>query len=303
LVADLIVAIPTLPAEAGQHQNADEIRLEPGGGANFLIAGARLGYPMAAIGVLGDDHWGRLVAALIEAEGVDLAGVQRVGTTTMVIVLVSQSGEHVFLGKHGQTGKIVLTELEITMIKGAGAIYLAGYTLLEAGLVELALEATRLAKQTGIPIFFDPGPQIAQVSPALRQTFLSLVDTVFAAEAEIPLLVSGSVTDLINLGPSTVVVKRGPAGCVIYERDQQSPLLEAPGYPVPVVDTSAAGDSFNAGFMAARLWGWSLADAARLANAVGAAKVKKLGGGRNVPTLAEVRAIINQFGIEFKQLI
>ena len=37
LVADLVVAIPTLPAEAGRHQIAEEIRLEPGGGANFLI--------------------------------------------------------------------------------------------------------------------------------------------------------------------------------------------------------------------------------------------------------------------------
>ena len=75
LVADLIVSIPTLPAEAGHHQIAEEIQLEPGGGANLLIAGARLGYPMAAIGALGDDLWGYEVAGLIRSEGVDLSGV------------------------------------------------------------------------------------------------------------------------------------------------------------------------------------------------------------------------------------
>jgi sugar/nucleoside kinase (ribokinase family) len=244
-----------------------------------------------------------MVASWVEAEGVDLSGVRRSGTSTVVVVLVSQSGEHVFLGKHGQTSKMALTELEVNKIKSAGAVYLAGYTLREAGLVDLALEAARLAKQAGVPVFFDPGPQIVLVSPDTCQTLLALVDTVFVAEAEVALLTPGSAADLMGLGPTSVVVKRGPAGCAIYVRGQETPLLEAPGYPVAVVDSSAAGDSFNAAFMAASLWGWPPADAARLANAVGAAKVKKLGGGRNVPTLAEVRAIIDEFGIELQQSI
>jgi sugar/nucleoside kinase (ribokinase family) len=258
---------------------------------------------MAAIGALGDDHWGRLVASWVEAEGVDLSGVRCSGTSTVVIVLISQAGEHVFLGKYGQTSKIALTELELNKIKDAGAIYLAGYTLREAGLVDLALEIVRLTKQVGIPLFFDPGPQIALVSPDVCHTVLALVDTLFVAEDELSLLTSGSVADLMELGPTTVVVKRGAAGCEVYVHGQETPLFEAPGYPVPVVDTSAAGDSFNATFIVASLWGWPLADAARLANAVGAAKVKKLGGGRNVPTLAEVRAVLDEFGIELKQSI
>ena len=105
LVADLVVAIPTLPAEAGRHQIAEEIRLEPGGGANFLIAGARRGYPMAAVGVLGDDRWGREVAGLIRDEDVDLSGVQYQGSTTRVVVLVSRAGEHLFLGSGKRRGK------------------------------------------------------------------------------------------------------------------------------------------------------------------------------------------------------
>jgi sugar/nucleoside kinase (ribokinase family) len=116
-------------------------------------------------------------------------------------------------------------------------------------------------------------------------------------EEELSLFAAGSIPDLIDLGPSTVVVKRGPNGCAIYTRGIDSPL-EAPGYPVSVVDSSAAGDSFNAAFMVATLWGWPLVDCASLANAAGAAKVKKLGGGRNVPTLAEVQAIITKFDVD-----
>lgn len=298
LVADLIVSIPTLPAEAGQHQVADDIRLEPGGGANFLIAGARLGYPMAAIGALGDDEWGHRVAEMIRAEGVDLSGVKHNGTTTTVIVLVSQSGDHVFLGKYGHGSKITLSQPDSELIKRSGGIYGAGYTLSETRLVDLAIEAMFLARQSNIPVFFDPGPQMAAVSADVRDTVLPLVSVVLATEEELPFLVeSGSVVDLMTLGPQMVVVKKGQEGCQIYTDGRASPKIEAPGYPVPVVDTSAAGDSFNAAFIAAMLWGWALPDCAKLANAVGAAKVQKLGGGRNVPTPAEVRHVIEQFEI------
>lgn len=300
LVADLVVSIPTLPVEVSQHQIAQDIRLEPGGGANFLIAGARLGHPMAAIGALGADDWGYQVAELIRAEGVELSGMQHQGTTTLVVLLVSQTGQHVFLGKYGHGAKIALRSADIELIKNCGALYCAGYTLCEVRLQELALAALELAQHHNRPVYFDPGPQIVDVPPALRWKALSLTDSLLLTAEEISLLTSGSVADLIKLGPDTVIVKQGSKGCTIYSRSGVKPVLESPGYPVPVVDTSAAGDSFNAAFIVASLWGWSLTDCAKLANAVGAAKVKKLGGGRNVPTLDEVRAVIGEFEIDLE---
>ncbi len=296
LVADLIVSIPTLPVQAQQHQLAQDISLEPGGGANFLIAGARLGYPMAAIGVLGEDDWGQQVATLVQAEGVDLSAVQRSGTTTQVIVLVSKTGEHVFLGKYGHGGTLNLGETETGLIKKGGAVYCTGYTLAETRLVDLTLEAMTLAQRYGLPLFFDPGPQITNLSDPVRRAALSRVDTLLLTEAELLLLTTGSISDLMAMGPNRVVLKQGPKGCTVYSRNITAPL-KSPGYAVPVVDTSAAGDSFNAAFIIATLWGWPLTDCARLANAVGAAKVKKMGGGRNVPTLSELRAVIRDFNL------
>ena len=63
-----------------------------------------------------------------------------------------------------------------------------------------------------------------------------------------------------------------------------------------VRDTTAAGDCFDAGYLLAYLKGWSPLDCARLANCAGAAAVQKVGGGRNVPTLQEVRRMISQMG-------
>jgi sugar/nucleoside kinase (ribokinase family) len=254
---------------------------------------------MTAIGALGEDVWGQQVAEIIRAEGVNLTGVRHAGTTTQVIVLVSQTGDHVFLGKYGHGRKMNLTQGDVTLIKKSGAVFFAGYTLCETRLVDLTLAAVQAAQQQGIPVFFDPGPQITAVSPAMRQQALALTDTLLLTEEELPLLTDGGLPGLAQQGPKQVVLKRGVAGCAIWTPAQAAGdfLVEAEGYPVEVVDTAAAGDSFAAGFIAASLWGWSLADCAKFGNAVGAAKVKKLGGGRNVPTLDEVRAVINSFDL------
>jgi sugar/nucleoside kinase (ribokinase family) len=156
------------------------------------------------------------------------------------------------------------------------------------------------ARQAGVPVFFDPGPQIIHTPAGLRQQLLPLIDTLLLTEEELPLFTAHSLTELLNLGPDLVVVKRGAAGCLIYGKGQDQPLVQAAGYPVSVVDTSAAGDSFNAAFIVARLWGWPLTTCAKLANAMGAAKVKKLGGGRNVPTLAEIQQVLAQFEPEIQ---
>jgi len=296
LVADLVVSIPALPAEAGRHQIAESIQLEPGGGANFLIAGARLGAPMAALGGLGNDDWGYRVATLIRGEGVDLLGVRHSGTTTTVVVLVGQNGGHVFLGQYGHSEPVSLRPVDVEQIESCAAVFCAGYTLNESHLQGMALDALRLARQHHRPVYFDPGPQMADVPESVRQELWPLVNTLLLTAEEIAVLTAGSAVDLLDLGPEMVVVKQGSAGCTLYEQGQEPVVV--PGYPVPVRDTSAAGDSFDAAFIVGAGWGWSPVECAKLANAVGAAKVQKLGGGRNVPTRADVQAVIEQFQID-----
>ncbi len=300
LVADLTLSGLTLPIEAGRHQLADSISLEPGGAANFLITGARLGHPMAAVGLLGDDHWGHRVASQLRSEGIDLSGVQHSGTTTLVVVLAGQSGEHVFVGKRGEGSPFRLDERVTALIQSGAAVYCSGYTLSEPGLTDQALQILRLAKQQGLPILFDPGPLMTD-KKLLRESVLPLVDTLFLSQAEVPLVSEGPLSELTQLGPRVVVVKQRAEGCTVYSKsdagDKSSRPHQAPGYPVQVTDTSGAGDCFNAALAVATLRGWLLSDCAKLANAVGAAKIRKRGGGRKVPTLDGVRRVIREFEI------
>jgi ribokinase len=295
LVADVIVAVPQLPAVAGQHQIAREVNLEPGGAANFLVMMARLGYPVAALGVFGDDIWGHQVAAMVANEGVDLSLVSHIGTTTTVIVVVGSTGDHVFFGKYGAGPEIELDSAAEERIAQAGAVYCAGYTLCEERLADMALSAMEVATANDVPVYFDPGPQMVDVPLKLRNAILSLTDVLLTTSDEIPLLAeTGQLAELLRAGPHTVIVKQGGQGCAVYTGQQPAAVADIPGHNVSVVDTSAAGDSFNAAFIAAQMHGWSLTDSARLANVVGAVKVQKLGGGRNVPTLTEInKATLN----------
>ncbi len=305
LVVDLVATIETLPVVANRHQLVDAFRVEPGGAGNFLIAGARLGQPMAAIGVLGDDAWGQHAAAILRDEQVDLARVRHVGTSTLVLALVDAHGEHVFLGHNGRADPVALDEADRALIERAGALFVAGYTLCELHLQQLTREALAFARSIDVPIFFDAGPLLANAPEALVRETLAQTETLLLTEDEIPLLPGngeGDVAELLALGPRQVVLKRGAAGCEIWSfnglrnRDglrnwEPQKMVDAPGYAVPVVDTAAAGDCFAAAFIGATLRGESLADCASWANAVGAAAVQKVGGGRHVPTLAEAQRV------------
>jgi len=87
-----------------------------------------------------------------------------------------------------------------------------------------------------------------------------------------------------------IVLKTGASGCQIMS---QQTTIKCQGYSADVVDTVGAGDSFAGAFIWAHLNGESLEDCGKIANAMGAASVQKMGGGRNTPTLAEVQSILN----------
>mgnify|MGYP000865811223 CR=1 FL=1 len=295
-VADLVVSIPSLPVEAARHQLASALALEPGGAGNFLIAGARLGLEMSLLGVRGDDMFGAAAAAALEREGVDTRGLvaQAGGSTTTVLVLVDEAGQHVFLGKYGSGPEIEFPDGWEQEIRASAALFLSGYSLHEERLARAALRGLETARACGAQVFFDPGPHIAGMSELRIANIIQQTDVILLTEEEIPLVAGGqsgidAARALLAHGPRMVCVKRGGQGCVIL-----TPAGETAhsGYPVEVRDTNAAGDSFAAAFIYASLSGWRLDQIARFANAMGAAKVQKLGSGTHVPTRDEVAAVL-----------
>jgi len=302
LVVDLVVTIPRLPVEANAHQLARQVRLEPGGAGNFLIAGRRLGMHMLALGTIGDDAFGTAVVEALRREGVEVAPVlcQPGASSTTVIVLVDDAGEHVFLGSYGIGPSVELPEAWVKFLRSANAVFASGYTFQEKRLADAALQAMQIAYQAGVPVFFDPGPEMADATPEQVAAILATSNALLLTEEEIPLMTGGALgiaaaRQLLDLGPRLVCVKRGAQGCLVMTLDQ---VLEHPGFQVPARDTTAAGDSFAAAFIYACLRDWPLSLTAKFANAMGAAKVQKIGSGSQVPSAEELRLLLRDFQIE-----
>src|SRR6266498_3828221 len=276
LVADITAALPSLPLEPGHYQQAHFVRLEPGGAGNFLIAGARLGMRMVSVGALGDDAFGRDVAATLAAEGVDMALVDHpVGTTTSAVLTFRP-------------------EWELAM-RNSDAVFAFGYSLRELRIQNAVLESLECGRAIGRPVFFDPGPEFYLLDKPARSRALATADIVLLTEEELAMTGSGGAAELLRQS-RVVVVKRGAAGCQVWTHEG---LLDVPGFPVVARDVAGAGDCFAAAFVHGYVSGWSLDRAFIDAATTGAAKVQKRGTGRQVPTADEVRMVLATYQPDF----
>jgi ribokinase len=300
LVADLITGLPSFPIQDGDFRAVDQIYLEAGGNANFLITAARLGLEPIALGAIGDDQWGQEVLRILQKERINTSFLATNGTTTLVQVLIDEGGGHAFLGKYGEGKELGFREDHQRILGEAAALFCSGYSFSDSRMREFSRQALAASRHLGLTSYFDSGPSFQELEENLKKEILEKVDVLMLTEEEIPAVNIEGIPAILISGPELVILKKGALGCVIYQRGND--LIEEPGYPVEVVDTTAAGDSFDASFIAARCWGWSLRDCARFGNVAGAAKVKKMGGGQNVPDEKDIREIIAKFQVDLPKL-
>jgi sugar/nucleoside kinase (ribokinase family) len=292
LITDWLVQLPHLPVNPAEHQTLSELRCEPGGMANFLIAGQRLGAQMVAQDTLGEDDFSDRLLSLLAAEGVQTDSVHRLPglRSRAVVVLADAADGHTYLPFPG--GEIPKQEYPPAWaeeLQGAQALYLEGFTLDQPAFHDSVMEAAAKAAKIGVPVFFDPGPR----RPWVDRDFMRSLYGVFLNEQE--LLDWTGLSDiegawsLLEDGARLVVLKQGAQGSRIITSNLD---LACPAFTVPVVDSMGAGDVFNAAFLVKYLHKASLADCGRLANAAGASMVGKVGAGRQAPTLAEIAKIL-----------
>jgi sugar/nucleoside kinase (ribokinase family) len=299
LVADLLLEIPRLPVRANEDQIARGLAAEPGGMANFLIMASRLGAQPAAAGALGDDPYGRMIVEKLATEGVEMAAIEVMPRkqSTTILVLVSDAGEHVFVGALGSArmSQSTLAPVERALPR-AQAFYTNGYAFLETDPPELVAKALEMAHAQGVLACFDPGPQIANIDPGLMRRAIAASSTLFVTAEEAALLTAACgleevSAELLRRGPQLVVVKLGLAGCMIARAEER---LTVPGFAVEARDTAGAGDAFDAAFILAQLKGMPLDQSAHLANAAGAATAARLGAGTRLPNRDEVFKLYGQ---------
>jgi sugar/nucleoside kinase (ribokinase family) len=287
LVTDLVVPIERLPLEPNKHGWAEGIFVEPGGAGNVLVAARRLRLSTVALGHVGTDRYGTEMLGMLEIEGVDVdeTAICPERATVLCMVLADTLGQHVYLGIKDDIGLWPFPETWHDVIRRSRALYTDGYTLRDILAPDDILAAFATARGAGVPIFFDPGPSIEHVARPILHRAIAAADVLLLNEPEATLLCGTRPREamaraLLSLGASTVVLKLGEEGCLVATADD---LLHVPSFPVEVVDTVGAGDSFAAAFIAGWIRGGALRDCAVLANAMGALTATQRGAGTRIP--------------------
>ncbi|MFN8593392.1 MAG: carbohydrate kinase family protein [Thermomicrobiales bacterium] len=296
LVADIIIPIERLPLEHERHGWAEGIFVEPGGAGNVLVAARRVGLDTVALGHLGPDRYGTELRQLLEQEGVTMrySTVCDDRATVLCIVLADRIGQHVYLGVKDNKGLWPMPPTWLDVIRDANALYTDGYTLRDILAPEDVFSALAAARNARVPIFFDPGPSAEYIPRQTLDLAIAAADVLLLAEPELHLLMPEgdaleAAQSLLALGVSLIVLKRGDRGCQLIDRNG---AITVPGFPVQVVDTVGAGDSFAAAFIAGWLRGGSPAECAVLANAMGALVATQRGAGTRIPPRERLLAML-----------
>jgi sugar/nucleoside kinase (ribokinase family) len=231
---------------------------------------------------------------ILEIERIDTSNIitKQNYPAKVVVALTDTKGNHVFLSKiFTELPHQTLTSTWKKAIETSEGLMIVGYSLLENQMRDALIKSMKLIKDVGKPVFFDPGPLCNQIPEKILNEALSNSEVILLTEEELGLIFEGDVSSICNklfeIGIKMICIKQGPQGCRLITKDDD---VSCPGFPVNVLDTNGAGDSFAAAFVFGYLSKWPLKEIGTFANLMGAVKVKKIGSGRNVPTIDELKS-------------
>ena len=250
---DVLARAGTLPAPGGDVRASIAIR--PGGaGANTSAWLAALGADPVLITRIGADTAGEQVRGHLAAAGVGTALVtDDAAPTATVVVLVDGAGQRAMLADRGAAGR--LAPADIAVPAGARHLHLSGYVLLDRSSRAAGQAALAAARAAGLTTSVDPQAAALLTDPAGFLDQVRGVDLLLPSAGELAAL---GGADAALAAVRAVAVTDGPRGAAWLDRAGK---VEVPGRTTEVVDTTGAGDAFDAGVLVAWTGGASPAEA------------------------------------------
>jgi sugar/nucleoside kinase (ribokinase family) len=323
-IVDLVMRVPALPPRGGDIL-ATSAEILAGGGFNVMAAAARQGLPVLYAGGHGRGPWGDVVRAALAAEGIGLLRDPDPDRDTgFDVALVEPDAERTFVTRLGAEAIHGPAAWAAVPAGPGDAVYVSGYGLVppESG---AALGGWAASLPSGVLLFVDPGPLVAQIPAAVLDPVLARCDWLSCNHREAALLTNTELantelanTELANTGPNKtgpsgassagvpgdpaelarrllarraaggVLVRAGAAGCYVALLAASDAVhVRAPA--VTAVDTTGAGDAHSGAFLAALADGLPPLSAAARANAAAAFAVTRPGPA-TAPTRAQLDA-------------
>ena len=296
LNVDLIVSgLPSLPAFGRELTCTGFARALGSSSAIFSRALAGLGARVDFMGKVGDDDNGRFMLAQLREVGIGTQGVVvDPAVQTGVTISLTYPNEKAQITYLGSIADFHLSDVDLAAFGGYTHLHMASMYL-QTGLQPAFPLLLRRAREKGLSTSLDPGWDPYERWDDVLLEALAAVDILFVNEHEVKAIaridsVAQAARSLARQ-VDMVVAKLGPDGALLADAEG---LLRSPAFPVEVVDTTGAGDSFDAGFLYEYIVeGGSKAEALRFANACGAIAATRVGGASSVPTAAEVAAFLS----------
>ncbi len=270
----------------------ESFRTVPAGtGINFAVAFARLGGAVKYVTPISEDSFGTEIRRFLSEENVSFVDFKTNKRTAIIIAFVGDEGERTTFALIKDSA---YTDIKFESFKKyfskekdlISGVYISGGILTERCVQEELIKVVELVKKSNIKVFFDPQVRIGIKIPDFIKTsneIASLSDVVLGNKEELKYI------DLHE--DSLIVEKQGKNGALIMKNKKE--IDRVSGVKVNAVDTSGAGDVFNAAFLYAYLKNTALAKALEFANITAAFSVTKLGV--YFPTVSEIKrfALLN----------
>ncbi|BAJ00606.1 ribokinase [Shewanella violacea] len=279
----------------GQTIQAKQYQIVAGGkGANQAVAAAKLGADVAMIACIGTDAIGEQMKQGLADIGIDTKGITTITgeNTGVAMIYVEDSGENrigIWPGANASLTETVMSEHKAS-IQDSDLLLLQLETP-----VETLVAAAKIAKAAGTRVVLNPAP-----AKALPEALLSNVDIITPNETEAEQLTGVAISELSDadmaanklhtkFGIETVLITLGERGVWLSHKGEGKHIA---GFVMQAIDTTAAGDTFNGGFVTGLLEGQSMLDSVRFGQAAAALSVTRMGAQSSIPTRVETLALL-----------
>ncbi len=305
ICADLIIpyaAALKAKSDPAAYANADVRPVEGGSVANTACAIARLGLPVLFAGTCGQDAYGQMLKDGLAREGVDTAllRMEPDKPTQLVLLVLNEQGDRTAFACPAHLGSqhsILPGQIPDDIEERISWLHVTGMMLREDPAASTQLDLMRRCKDAGVPVSFDVNVRVEALKNEIFTKNLmqakDLADVIFGSSIdEIPLLSGERDPELaarrLAENGAVVISRSGEHGADLYYGTTR---IHAPAFPVTVVDTVGAGDTFDGAYISAILSGYGYEDALTEANAAAAFCVAH-SSGRASPTRVQLDAFL-----------
>lgn len=281
-VFDILMTAETFPTEDSK-MGGMETKLQCGGPcATGLVAISKLGEPVSYMGTVGDDTFGSFITEKLQHYGVDTKNVQVVPGMTFhsFVILNVNNSSRTCIWNRGTAAQPNESCVDLEVLKNAQYLHLDGNSL------QCAIYAAKKAKEYGVTVSLDAGGAY----PGIEE-LLPLIDVLIPSE-EFALKVTGcadaqSAAKVLQekYAPKVLIITQGSKGGFLWDNGN---AVRYPVFPVKAIDSNGAGDTFHGAFIAARLKGMPVLEAATFASATSALKCTRFGAQEGIPGYEEV---------------